>query len=371
MILSNKFFQLIEEAKVGNISINDESNIEDLPESVPLGENVPWTTSDKIFCLVGDYCQNMGIPNLGEEQSRETYYYSPKSVYCFGMANVGIEKPTLYTYIYPEEVGKKGGNNVALLVMKHIFENNIAQQNVTAKELTLIFENCPGQNKNNHVIRLVNYLVQKKYFKHARVVFLVKGHTKNVCDRFFNLLKISYNKRNVYTYQQLLQTCDEVDLVNVRNTSESDFKDWYGMMNIHYKTITDGEVLKNYVFYASSENSHIIYIKEHHEATITIEQDLRRIKIRKRTRDEEKNRIISEWCTNVEQDKPNEIEAPGLADIKKAELFCKWRELIPEPYRDDICPHPGEDVLEKVKNSKKKKKKKNNDKSPEKRKGET
>jgi hypothetical protein len=69
-----------------------------------------------IDTIIGDYCQNLALPFLGEHQPGETYYFSPLTVNCFGIANVGMEKALLTAYIYHEGEGKKGGNNVASLI---------------------------------------------------------------------------------------------------------------------------------------------------------------------------------------------------------------------------------------------------------------
>ena len=48
--------------------------------------------------------------------------------------------------------------------------------------LTLVFDNCGGQNKNCMVLRYLLYLVENNVFKTVEAVFLVAGQTKNVCD---------------------------------------------------------------------------------------------------------------------------------------------------------------------------------------------
>eukprot|EP00957_Ditylum_brightwellii_P135484 10330183-Ditylum_brightwellii.AAC.1 len=70
------------------------------------------------YCYVGDYCKNLQLPFLGEEQLGKTYYMSPLNVFCFGMANLSYKKTTLDAFIYKESAGKKGGNNVASLIVK-------------------------------------------------------------------------------------------------------------------------------------------------------------------------------------------------------------------------------------------------------------
>jgi hypothetical protein len=105
----------------------------------------------------------------------------------------------LYAHLYHEGQGKKGGNSVASLIVKQLKHLGLMDRSKEAgKELTIVFGNCPGQNKNNFVLRLVPYLVEMEYFEEVNFIFLVVGHKKNCCDRMFNLLKIQYRKSNIY-----------------------------------------------------------------------------------------------------------------------------------------------------------------------------
>jgi hypothetical protein len=48
----------------------------------------------------------------------------------------------MYVHVYHEGVGKKGANNVALLMVK-----NLLREDSAGGELNVIFDNCSGQNK--------------------------------------------------------------------------------------------------------------------------------------------------------------------------------------------------------------------------------
>jgi hypothetical protein len=84
----------------------------DYQTSVPHGQ--------RSYAIVADYCQNLDLPHMGEEQPCETYYLSPKKVYCFGVVDLAVTPSKLYAYTYEEETGRKGGNNVASLLMLHL-----------------------------------------------------------------------------------------------------------------------------------------------------------------------------------------------------------------------------------------------------------
>ena len=68
-----------------------------------------------------DYCQNMNLPHLGEDQPGDAYYFSPISIYCFGSCNAVTSHLTVY--VYPESEGAKGGNNVSSLLFEYVKNN--------------------------------------------------------------------------------------------------------------------------------------------------------------------------------------------------------------------------------------------------------
>ena len=75
-------------------------------------------------CFIIDYAQNINIPHFGEEQPGDIYYLSPKNVYVFGISDPSKERTILHAYVYEEKTGKKGGNNVASLLMHFLTSNN-------------------------------------------------------------------------------------------------------------------------------------------------------------------------------------------------------------------------------------------------------
>jgi hypothetical protein len=97
---------------------------------------------------------------------------------------------TISTVIFTEKQGdskKKGGNNVASLVMKSFCKLGLLQQVNGFKQLNIVFDNCAGgQNKNHHVLWLVPYLVEMGYFQSVNFIFLDLGHTKNAAYKGFN-----------------------------------------------------------------------------------------------------------------------------------------------------------------------------------------
>ena len=96
----------------------------------------------------------------------------------------------------------------------------------TAKELNLVFDNCTGQNKNRMVLRLLFFIAKLGVARKVSAIFLVKGHTKNDCDRLYNLLKALYRRHDVFTPAELMELINSHPQVNALAMETDDFKDW-------------------------------------------------------------------------------------------------------------------------------------------------
>jgi hypothetical protein len=155
----------------------------------------------KGYCMVCDYAHNLGIPHFGKEQPGDTYYYFPLTINLFGLVDLSRSPNKLDCYAYREFTGKKGSNNVASLLTHNLHRCGMLQHYSSSKHLSIIMENCSGQNTNNHVIRLAAYLMEMKLFCSVEFIFYVRGHTKNACDRLFNQMKIRFHKDQVHLYR--------------------------------------------------------------------------------------------------------------------------------------------------------------------------
>jgi hypothetical protein len=116
------------------------------------------------------------------EMDNNGEFFSPMSCYCFGV--VDASKDQLSARLYTEATAKKGGNNVASLLMHHLEHHGFVQQSTDKpfKELNFIMDNCGGKNKKRHVLKLMHFIVKRGVAKKANAIFLVRGHTNNACD---------------------------------------------------------------------------------------------------------------------------------------------------------------------------------------------
>ena len=275
---------------------------------------------ERILTFVADYAQNVSVPHFAGEQPGDTYYYSPCSAYVFGIADCSTRPTKLTAHTYLEDVGKKGGNNVASRLWVELVSQGLVPTAATiathkpVKELNLFFDNCGGQNKNRMVLRLLTFLVKRKVCKKARAVFLIRGHTKNDCDRIFNLMKQTYRNSNIYTPAQMMKAIslhEDVTAVEVTH-----FQDWNGLQDKYINKPNPGTVNCNHVFTVDADrDSNKLWLAEYEGADHVEEQ----LCVKMAYRDDDAWALID----------PDDIEPPGLQYIKWAELFDKWKKFVP------------------------------------------
>jgi hypothetical protein len=283
---------------------------------------------------------------LGGCQAGDTYYFSPLNVNVFGIIDCGVQGGALHAYPYHEGMGRKGGDNVASLFMLYLEQKGWLQEGVTGKELTIIVDNCPGQNKDNHVIRLTLYLVEAKYFKKVTSLFYIAGHTKNCADQWFNTLKKKYRKMYIYTYNQLchnFQTNARIEVFNYNK--DGTFKYWKKNCDQFYtiiptNNVEGGNVLPNHLFVVEEANPTTMVVRRknlvHDDKSTTFLM--------------KKIGVQFPDCVLALRNRINleTITEKGIPDIKRKELFCNWRRFVPEDYVNKICPYPGPVVLERL-----------------------
>lgn len=201
-------------------------------------------------------------------------------------------------------------------------------------ELNLVFDNCAGQNKNRMVIRLLFFLVKMKIFKTARAIFLIKGHTKNDCDRMFNLMKQDYRKTNCYTPPELNDLINKHPLCTAIPMLPNDFLDWDALQN---KMVDKADgILKNHIFTVKSSDSNNVWIQEYNGAPISKQMLV-------------KNAYLnSDWRKVFKLDV---VPPPKLPDIKWNELYYKWGRFVPEDRKKGLvyfCKEPPASVKKKI-----------------------
>ena len=293
------------------------------------------------YCVTMDYAQNLGLPHFGANQPGETYYYSPLNVNVFGIVDNSCTPETLDAYAYHEGEAAKGANQVTSLLVKYLRDRNLLIEGETGASLTILADNCSGQNKNNTVLRLAVWLVEMNYFQRVQFLFYIKGHTKNVCDRMFNLMKQNFHKHDVYSMEQLLSCLSKQSQVTVHHPMPNEFSDWTKMFDKYHRSYKHVKI--NHVFTCDRSNSAHKVMVQKWIGEDEYDKAAGGWDMKKRVANPIANRSLL-----LLTDAPDPLVPPGIQEIKKVELFKKWRPFVPMQHQDSICPHPGQEVLDNV-----------------------
>ena len=303
--------------------------------------------------IVADFCQNLEMLSFRSVHPGETYYLTPMTVPTLGIVDCNSKDNMLYAYIYSEAEGNKGGNIVASLIMMHLRERGLLDDKKKRLKLSVVMDNCGGQNKNGHVLRLAPYLLEKNYFYIVEFQFLVAGHTKNEADKRFNNLKQGYRHKNIYTMDQLVKTCNESPYVNARQVYWDDFYDYNKFFESIYKKL---HAVKKYQIFSSMGLKTLVPPGERAQDGIGMVQfktsDLEDAEVI------EQNIIKTNIGTTERQSLLNAgpekmyTQRPGLSEIKQVELFTKWRHLLDDESKDITCPEPSKEASMRVKEAK-------------------
>jgi hypothetical protein len=288
--------------------------------------------------LVADYSQNLGLPHFGEEQPGDTYYFSPLSVYIFGIVDVSFSPDVLHAYGYTEDQGAKGGNNVASLIMHALESFGWLSSGKCGKRLSIIMDNCSGQNKNNHVLRLSLLLVELNYFEEVEFIFYVRGHTKNVCDRMFNLLKKRFHKSQVFSLEKLSLLLNEIENVHYHHVDAAVFYNYQMLLGRFYLGIPSGAIKKNHFFWAQQNKPTTMHrLSFFNDVDGEVQSFDHCISMA-----DHSSELVSSLQNKVQ------LSPPGLKPIKQVELWKKWGPLIPEDERDALCSKPPDNIISAV-----------------------
>lgn len=147
--------------------------------------------------LTGDICvitfdlqQALPVPNLTVGPA---FYLRKSWVYNLGVHDCLTGQG--FMYMWPENVAKRGSDEIASIMYKHFKENRPKPR----QKLVVYTDNCGGQNKNWSIICLWQQLVNEGWFQSIEHRFLVAGHTHLPSDRDFAIIeKYKKHMRQVY-----------------------------------------------------------------------------------------------------------------------------------------------------------------------------
>ncbi|KAF4138615.1 hypothetical protein GN958_ATG12190 [Phytophthora infestans] len=135
------------------------------------------TASSTHIVTTIDFSQNIAMPHSAQTPSM-WYFLSLLNILVFGIHNQPDNKQ--WNYVYSERKAGKGSNEV--ISMLDWFART-----------QIIYGDCIGDNK---AVKSVSFN------------FLIKGHTKNNCDRGFANLKRYYAKRDMWNLDMVNDTIE-------------------------------------------------------------------------------------------------------------------------------------------------------------------
>ena len=214
--------------------------------------NVEW--KKRTIFLVIDMAQNGFLPMLLGEQMGSIYYMSELIHLIFGVAEPATEH--MRTFIWEEGQAARGANNIISCLYQDLVKRGVVDLEGekcgedALGHLVIAADNCSGQNKNKAMISFCLWLVEAGHAKKVTLMFLIKGHTKNHCDKYFNLLKKGTRGRDIWTADQLDEayTMNNAKYISLYRLNDKPFYDWAKGLQKIYKDLPPSSILCNHEF---------------------------------------------------------------------------------------------------------------------------
>ena len=314
--------------------------------------NVLSQDEKTVLTLTIDMAQNLEVPHFGSNQPGDSYYLSPLIVYVFGVVNNATD--FMHAFVWNEGDGDRGMNNIVSCLHKYLSIQNIFSKKNKYKELVILADNCGGQNKNRCLIRYLLWLVESGYLSTTKLIFLIKGHTKNKCDRLFNLLKSIYRRVDLYSFKEsaaiLNLSSKDISVIPMSPKDFFDVNRWLSQYYLEPETKTINEyhqfivekenptTLRRYIYCGSKEFLKQDFLPKRGDKVLC--PNIR------------KNKLS---VTNMRKEL-NKLEPPGIRPMKQMEMYQKWRKIVPDMYWADTCPEPTEEIKDYVKSRKEERK---------------
>ena len=146
----------------------------------------------------------------------------------------------------------------------------------------------------------------------------------------FNILKLRFRKQNVFTMEQLLEVLDSQDQVNALRVTSADFFDVDKFLDKFYRRFTSGTVHKAHIFSCNVEDGASIMKIRVSEWELEDEPEVNTEMKKRAATNTNFGELTREDA--LKEFNPSLLEAPGIPEIKRCELYNKYRPLVPLPY---------------------------------------
>ena len=273
-----------------------------------------------------DYAQQIHFP-FNDQQPGPAYFLTARKCQLFGVCSEAQGKQVNYLIDEADVTGK--GANTTISYVHHFLEN----YGVGCNKIKLHCDNCVGQNKNNAFIFYFLWRVITGREKSITLSFMVAGHTKFSCDRYFGLIKKKYKRSKVDTMEGIARVVTESsDGYNVPKPTRSTFTgelevhayDWVAFFHsLEFRNIPN--ILHYHVFHFDASNSMVVFVREYStESEVSIN-------------------ILKSPPAFDKTLLPSEVVPKGLDLDRQWYLYEKIRVLCHSNLSRDItCPEPSQ-----------------------------
>lgn len=124
--------------------------------------------------------QNLPCPHI---PTSDVFYKRQLWLYVMSVYSGKTSKSIMYTW--PENIGKKGCNEVISVINHHI-EAFVPE---TVKKLYIFTDSCRGQNQNQTVLKFWQALVLNGRYSEIKHHFPYRGHSFLPCDRHSRVIE--------------------------------------------------------------------------------------------------------------------------------------------------------------------------------------
>jgi hypothetical protein len=142
---------------------------------------------------------------------------------------------TFLSYGYREDDGGKGGDIIVSLLHQSLQDLGWLRDEGCGKRLSILMDNSTFHHKKKELLRLALLYVESSFFSKVEFIFFFRGHTKNLCNNFKQIIQSRCMDYNIYSVSQLSDVLNLVNGVTFTHVNCSLFLKYNESFDIYYK----------------------------------------------------------------------------------------------------------------------------------------
>lgn len=212
--------------------------------------------------LVFDFAEKVLLPRL-RNQPGQLHFVTGLKFDLFGVScsNAG----TNFVFGLPEgHWPNEKTANVVISMLHHVLSRPTASLDVghSARHLKLHADNCSGQNKNRFVLWYLCWRVFCGLNDQIDLYFLISGHTKNVCDGAFGLVKRQLRLRNARCPRDMMKIIQESSQsTSCVPGSQVTWRDWKKLLGPFFSIPSNCLISKYHVFTFKKSSPGVLFVQ--------------------------------------------------------------------------------------------------------------